>query len=196
MMKNSRGKRNFSDKPVPHDVLLKILEAGGAAHSGIVNGVHIYVMDDPEKRRAIHEICVETEKEWILSQPASIQDRITSAQDYDPGLKFLKKAPLFLIISTRPLDPEIPYAVESAFMTIGYMLVMAKGMGLISAPFAPSILHNKDANRLNSILKLPGGESIQALLPIGYPTSTGKVLAEHPIQNIFHNVYGDKYFTD
>jgi len=196
MMKKNLGKRDFSDTPVPRNLLLKILEAGGTAPSGVSNGAHIYIVDNPEKRRAIHEICVETEELWLKMQPSTIQQRITTARDYDPELTFLRKAPVLLVVSTRPQDPEIPYAVESAFITIGYMLVMAKGVDLISAPFVPSILHNKDAERLNSILKLPHGESIQALLPIGYPTSSADTSGKRPSRNIFHNVYGKKFFTD
>lgn len=196
MMKRNRGNRNFTRQQVPQDILVKILEAGAAAPSGIMNGVLIFVVDAPEKREAIHSICVETEGKWIARQPASVRKRITEAPDFDPELEFLKKSPLLLVVSTRPRDPEVPYAVEAAFMAIGYMLVMAKGMGLTTAPFAPSILHDDDANRLNSILKLPAGESIQALLPMGYPVETGEVRASSVGRNIFHNEYGKNFFPN
>ncbi|HPQ38955.1 MAG TPA: nitroreductase family protein [bacterium] len=196
MMKKNRGNRAFSDESVPPEIVHKILEAGSIAPSGAINGVHIYVVDDSEKRKAFHEICVETEEEWLLSQPPGVQHRITSAPDFDPTLRFLKRAPLLLVVSTRPRDPEIPYAVESAFMAIGYMLVLANGLGLICAPFAPSILHEKDVERLNSILKLPPGETIQALLPIGYPASPEETPPMRPGPNVFHNVYGNTYKTE
>lgn len=196
MMKKNRGNRAFSDQPVPPDILRKILEAGSIAPSGAINGIHIYVVDDSEKRQAIHAICVETEEEWMLSQPAGVQHRITSAPDFDPTLQFLKNAPLLLVVSTRPKDPEVPYAVESTFIAIGYMLVLVNGLGLICAPFAPSILHEKDVVRLNSVIKLPPGETIQALLPIGYPKRPDETPHIRPGPNVFHNVYGIKYFSN
>lgn len=193
-MKKNRGNRHFSDKPVEVDTIIKILEAGCAAPSGAVDGVHIFVVDREEKRHAIHRMCVETEKEWMALQPVSVRERIIQAPDYDPELAFLIKAPLLLVVSTRPRDPEFPYAVESAFITIGYMLVMAQGIGLIAAPFAPSILHETDVNRLNTILKLPPGESIQALLPVGYPEIPMDSDIKWSRRNIFLNEFGKNYF--
>ena len=195
MMKKNRGNKKFTNEPVSRDILVKILEAGAAAPSVVINGVHIYVVDDPAKRVNIHDICVETEKLWVASQPVSVRERITSAPYFDPRLEFLEKAPLLLVVSTRPRDPEIPYAVEAAFMAIGYMLVMAKGLGLTTALFAPSILHEKDADRLNSILELPAGESIQAFLPMGYPCEESEPRVSNAGRNIFHNRFGDKFFT-
>jgi len=194
-MKRNRGNRNYSHRPVPEDSLVKILEAGAAAPSGVVNGVHIYVVDDSEMRQEIHSICVQTEKEWIGDQPTIVQEQITSASDYDPGLEFLNKAPALLVVSTRPQDPEIPYAVEVAFMAIGYMIVMAKGLGLNASPFVPSVLHEKDADRLNSLFNMPVGESIQILLPVGYPASSVNAEKRTAIKNVFHNEYGKKYFS-
>ncbi|MBN1296458.1 nitroreductase family protein [bacterium] len=195
MMKKNRWNRQFSSEKVPAGVVDKILEAGSAAPSGVVNGVHIYVVDAAEKRKAFHQICVETEEEWMLSQPESVQRRITSSPDFDPTLAFLKTAPLLLVISTRPRDPEVPYAVESAFMAVGYMLVMVKGLGLICAPFAPSILHQKDVERLNSILRTPMGESIQVILPIGYAEKPDDLPRDKPAPNVFHNEFGNKYVS-
>lgn len=195
MMKRNRGVRNYSDQPVSRTSLLKILEAGAAAPSGIVNGVHIYVVDAPDKRKQIHSICVETEREWLKTQPQSVQRGIKNAPGFDPELLFLRKAPLLLVVSTRPQDPEIPYAVEAAFMALGYMMVMIKGIGLIASPFAPSVLHEKDADRLNSILEMPDGEAIQALLPIGYPLKTESASRRPFGKNVFHNRYGEKFFS-
>jgi len=195
-MKRNRGNRNFSERKIPDELLIKILEAGSAAPSGAIDGVHIFVVDEQKKRDSIHQICVETEKEWMGSQPLSVQKRIVSSPDHDPSLIFLRKAPLLLVVSTRPGDPEFPYAVESAFIAIGYMLVMANGLALIGMPFAPSILHETDVNRLNSILNLPNGETIQAFLPVGYPSVPSETVSKWTGRNIFHNEFGKKYFQE
>lgn len=193
-MKRNRGVRDFSTRHVPDQVLLKILEAGSAAPCGAIDGVHIFIVDQDKKRDTIHRICVETEKNWMANQPLGVRNQITQSIDYDPGLAFLRSAPVLLVVSARTRDPEFPYAVESAFITIGFMMVMANGLGLVAAPFAPSILHESDANRLNSILNLPVGETIQALLPMGYPNDPAETTIEWKNRNIFHNEFGNKYF--
>ena len=195
-MKRNRGNRNFSDRKVPEQILLKIVEAGNIAPSGAIDGVHIFIVDETTKRDAFHRICVETEKEWMDSQPLSVRKKIVESPDYDSGLNFLRKAPLLLVVTARPRDPEFPYTIESAFITIGFMLVMANGLELIAAPFAPSILHESEVNRLNGILNLPPGETIQAFLPIGYPAVPPEHFPGRTGRNIFHNEFGKKYFPE
>jgi nitroreductase len=195
LMRRNRGNRKFSDRPVRKPILDKILEAGNSAPSGVVEGVHIFVIDSDDKRNDIHRLCVETERVWLSGQPASVRKRITSSPEYDSDLEYILKAPLLLIVSTRPNDPECPYAVEVAFIAIGYMLVMANGMGLIAAPYAPSIMDDVDEKRLNSMLSLPPGECIQALLPIGYPESPSVDIHKGSVRNIFLNEFGTYYFS-
>ncbi len=194
LMKRNRGNRNFSDRSVSKVVLDKILEAGVSAPSGVVDSVHILVVDQIEKRQSIHRICFETERIWLSGQPASVRERIMKSPDFDPTLEYLLKAPVLLVVSTRPNDPESPHAVECAFIALGYMLVMANGLGLITAPYAPSIMDDSDEKQLNAIMKLPPGESIQALLPVGYPEKPVKPIARHTYRNVFFNEYGNNYF--
>lgn len=194
LMKKNRGNRRFSDKPIPEELVVKILEAGSVAPSGPIDGIHIFIIDRKEIRQDIHRICVESERKWMAMQPACVQERIVQGPDYDPNLSFLIEAPLLLAVSTRPRDPELPYAVESAFMTIGYMLVMTKGVGLIAAPYAPSVFHHTEVNRLDEILKLPLGETVQALLPIGYPEIPLDTVHNWSGHNIFLNEYGTRFF--
>lgn len=196
LMKRNRGVRKFSGRRVPEHVLLKILEAGSAAPCGAIDGVHIFIIDRDDKRESIHRICVDTEREWLASQPLSVRQRINASADFDPGLGFLRNAPLLLVVSTRPRDPEFPYAIESAFIAIGFMMVLANGFGLIAAPFAPSILHETDVNRLNSILKLPPGESIQAFLPLGYPAEAPSGAPVFTGRNIYLNEFGNKFVPE
>lgn len=196
LMKKNRGNRRFSDKPISKELVNKILEAGSAAPAGPVDGIHIFVIDKKEKRQDIHRICVDTEQKWMTMQPISVQERIVQGPDYDPNLSFLIDAPLLLAVSTRPRDPELPYAVESAFMAIGYMLVMTKGIGLIATPYAPSVFHHIEVNYLNEILKLPPGETVQALLPIGYPEAPQDTVRKWSGRNVFLNEYGVRFFQD
>ncbi len=194
LMKCRRSVRKFQDRPVPQDIMIKILEAASVAPSGAgVGGTHIIVIDDPDVRRKLRKICDTGEKEWVNSQPASVRERILKLPGYSFQHEYLESAPLLLVVTTRPRDPEVPYAVESAFLAVGYMLVMIEGLGLGTVTYTPSITQEKDSRILNQLLNLPEGEAVQVILPIGYPEKKPTPKLKSGFYNVYHNSFGEKF---
>lgn len=190
LMKSRRGIRQFSTKPIPKEMLHKILEAAISAPSGPgISGTHILVIDDPFKKQALRHICEDGEKHWFESQPKSLQERLSAMSDFSFTLDYLEQAPHLIIVTTRPRDPEIPYAIESAFLAVGFMLVMIEGEELGTMTYTPSLVRDEDFNRLNALLGLPEGETVQAILPVGFPE---KKPGPKPIKE-FKNVYLNKF---
>ncbi len=193
LMKIRKGISDFSSQPVSNSILMKILEAGLSAPSGPSDSTHIIVVNHVELRRQLRLLCEESEKKWFDSLNPSIQKRMTTPRDYTFSLGFIENAPILLVVTTRPMDPEAPYAVESAFLAVGYMLVMLRGLGLESRPHTPSIMTDDDLVRLNGILKIPEGEKIQILLPIGYPIRDPQPMEFKGIYNVYLNFFGESF---
>ncbi|MBN1551919.1 nitroreductase family protein [bacterium] len=192
LMKCRRGVRQFADRAVPEKVLSKILEAAIYAPSG-VGGAHILVVDDQELRKKIRSICEIGERQWVDSQPLSVRERIVAQPNFSYSLEFLETAPALLIVSTRPRDPERPYAVECAFLAVGYMLVMIEGLGLGTITYTPSVTDEKQSKILEELLGLPEGEKIQVILPVGYPESKPKHDTGKAQYSVFHNRFGEPF---
>lgn len=191
LMKSHRGIRNFSSKPVPKKVLKKIVEAGSVAPAGAgIESRHIIVILDAAIRHAIRMTCERGEIKWVESLPPSARERILNTPGFDTSLDYLEKAPILIVITTRPRDPEFPYAVESAFLSLGYMLVMVEGLGLGTITYTPSLVEDSTVAELSSLLKLPMGEAVQVMLPIGYPERDPLV---KPVQKELLNVYQDSF---
>ena len=192
IMKCRRGIREFADRPVESEILEKILEAAISAPSGF-GDAHIFVVDDLEIRRQLYETCETGEREWLESQLPKVQERIKAQPNFHDSPDFLKTAPLLLVVTTRPRDPEMPYAVECAFLSVGYILVMVEGLGLGTTTYTPSLAKETDSEKLNRLLRLPAGENIQVILPIGYPKNKPEPSPGKDFYNVFHNFYGESF---
>jgi nitroreductase len=190
-MKSRRSIREFSDRAISKRLLVKILEAASVAPTGAgVAGTHILVLEDPTIRRKLREICERGERDWVDSQPESVRERLSNLPGFSCTKEYIETAPVFLAVTTRPLDPEIPYAVESAFLAVGYMLVMIEGMGLGTVTYTPSFTRVDDEKLLDELLDLPEGETVQVFLPIGYPKIKRESKPEHGFYNVYHNQFG------
>ena len=100
-----------------------------SAPSGM-GSCHVVVVRDSDIRQQLRIRCEAGEKRWFESQPISVRERLKSQPGYTQSTEFMETAPLLLVVTTRPMDPELPYAVECAFLSVGYMLVMIEGLGL------------------------------------------------------------------
>ncbi len=191
LMKSHRGVRNFSSKPVPRNILQKIIEAGSVAPAGAgIESRHIIVIEDAAIRHAVRTTCEAGEITWVESLPPSARKRILETPGFDTSLDYLEKAPILIVITTRPRDPEFPYAVESAFLSLGYMLVMVEGLGLGTITYTPSLIEDLADAELRRILGLPDGEAVQVMLPVGYPEQDPLM---KPVRKELLNVYQDRF---
>jgi nitroreductase len=170
IMKNRRSIRKYlKDKIVPEEILQKITDAAFYAPSAAnMHGFEIVVVTDQDLKKQIRKICEKGEQSWVFAQPEDVKKSILSLPNFSFQKAFLEEAPILLIISTNSNDPNIPYAVESCWLSIGYILLEIENNGLGSLTYTPSICLTDKRNKLNKVVNLPDSEYIQAILPIGF----------------------------
>jgi len=150
--------RTFSDAPVPSDAVSRILEAARHAPSGVNRqGWHFVVIDEPDLKHRVREVCEEAEREHHESAAESLRCWYAS-QDITPEKPFLEQAPVLIACF---FDPTAPYAIPSVWIAIAHMLLQVTEEGLHSLPYTPS------GAQFSSLLGVPKAFRVAAILPIG-----------------------------
>ncbi|MHA2298256.1 MAG: nitroreductase family protein [Candidatus Hodarchaeales archaeon] len=194
LMKDRRSIRNYTFEPVRKEAIERIISAAYRAPSAArVQGYQIIVVDDPVQKEKIREVCEQGEKNWVFSRPEEIKNTILRLPGFSFQKKFLTEAPVLLVISTAPNKPDIPYAIESCWIAIAYMLLEIENNELGSLTYTPSICLTDQRRRLNDLLDLPGEQVIQAILPIGHYTKTPERMAVDFKYKIHHNRYNTPF---
>lgn len=170
LMKHRRSVRKYlKDKLVAEEILQKITNAAFYAPSAAnMHGFEIVVVTDQDLKKKIREVCEKGERSWVFGQQEDVKESILSLPNFSFQKTFLEEAPILLIVSTDPNNPNMPYAVESCWLSIAYMLLEIENHGLGSLTYTPSICLTDKKDELNKIVNLPESEHIQAILPIGY----------------------------
>ncbi|MHA1913101.1 MAG: nitroreductase family protein [Promethearchaeota archaeon] len=170
LMKNRRSIRKYmKDKMVSDEILQNITNAAFYAPSAAnMHGIEIVVVTEQNLKKKIREICEKGEHSWVFAQPEDVKESILSFPNFSFQKAFLEEAPILIIVSTNPNNPNIPYAVESCWLSIAYILLEIENNGLGSLTYTPSICLTDKKNELNKILNLPEDEYIQTIIPVGY----------------------------
>ena len=157
--------RNFADKPIPPEIIERIVDLTRHAPSaGFTQGQSFIIVTQPDMRKAIADTC--EEGEYVKS-------------GFDP---FISKAPVLLIPCTSELayhrryqeadkvddkGNEIVWPVPYWFMDIGcavmISLLAAIDEGLISA-----LVGSKDLKALRTLLSIPEEVTPVGVIAVGY----------------------------
>jgi nitroreductase len=166
VVRRRRMVRNFTDEPVPDDVIERIVEAGQHAPSaGFSQGVAYVVVTDPATRRAVGEIAGE---EYYV------------ADGFDP---FISGAPVQVVICTservyhdrynepdkkpegeEEIDWPIPYWHTDAGASMMLILLAAVNEGLGTA-----FVGVMEPHRLQALLGIPDDWLPIGVAMIGHP---------------------------
>ena len=167
-----RTVRDFSDKPVPVNVIENIILSASTAPSGSHKQPWTFcVVNNPEIKKQIRLAAELEEKE-------SYQNRMTDEwlKDLQPigtdwRKPFLEIAPYLIIVFKRSYELENEnhkhqnyYVTESCGIACGFLLTAIHNAGLAALTHTPSPM-----NFLSKILKRPENEKPFLLIPVGYP---------------------------
>ncbi|MCI0706681.1 MAG: nitroreductase family protein [Ignavibacteriae bacterium] len=183
-----RTVREFSDKPVPRELLEQFLKTAGSAPSGANRQPwRFVVVTDPEMK---HRIRVEAEKEERESyehrMPQEWLDDL-AALGTDWHKEFLEIAPALIVVFAVNYDLDGGhihknyYVKESVGIATGFLLAAIHHAGLASLTHTPSPM-----DFLQKILNRPENEKPFLLIPVGYPKEAVTVPDIHrkPLQEI------------
>ena len=188
-MNQRRTVRDFSDQPVPKEVIEQLLLTASAAPSGAHKQPWTFcVVTDLELKRKIR---IEAEKEEQESYNNRMSDEWLEdlkALQTDWQKPFLEIAPYLIIVFKKAYD-IMPngskrnnyYVSESVGIATGFLLAAIHHVGLVALTHTPSPM-----NFLTKILNRPENERPFLLLPVGYPATETFVpkLTRKPIEEI------------
>jgi len=190
-MRSRRTVRQFSDQPVPKDIIDTAIRAAGTAPSGANHQPwHFVCIRDPNIKREIR-LAAEAEERAFYDGKAGdnwLQD--IGPLGTDAQKPFLETAPwLIAIFSERyGLDANGSkrknyYISESVGIATGFLISALHTAGLATLTHTPSPM-----KFLNTILKRPANERPFILMVVGYAAPNAKVPRAATIKKSFNEI--------
>jgi iodotyrosine deiodinase len=188
-MRRRRSVRDFSDRPVPRDIVEDCLRAAGTAPSGANKQPwHFVVVSDPAVKRQIRE-AAEAEERAFYSRRAT-QEWLDDLAPLGtgPDKPFLETAPYLIVIfaqkyGLRPDGRQAKhyYVAESVGIATGVLITALHHAGLATLTHTPSPM-----DFLTGILGRPDNERPFLVLVVGYPAEGARVpdIQKKPLDEI------------
>lgn len=178
LMARRRTVRDFSDRPVPRDVIEACLLAAGSAPSGANHQPWFFaVVESPEIKRQIREAAEAEERAFYAEKAPQEWLEALAPLGTDPDKGFLEVAPYLIAIfaqkrgGPRPGDDKKNYYVaESVGLATGLLIAAIHNAGLVSLTHTPAPM-----TFLNSLCGRPASEKPFLLLVVGYPAEGATV---------------------
>ena len=189
-----RAIRYWQDKPVPRELLERVVTAAAKAPSGSNTQPWIFVVvDDADQRAAIGAAL-----RGLFEATEPLQQLIAAGEKSDDKTERLmlkgarafftqlEKAPAIIIpclyqLTSPTQDPSTLLAGSSIYLAVQNLMLAARGLGL--GTVMTTVQTMLDAN-LRSILAIPGDAHPVALVPIGYPDANFGPTTRKPLDEI------------
>lgn len=183
-----RTVREFSDKPIPAEVLENIILSASTAPSGAHKQPWTFcIVTNSEIKKQIREAAEKEEFDSYNGRMPSewLEDLAPLGTDWKKP--FLETAPALIIVFKRSYEfvndkkKNNYYVSESVGIACGYLLEAIHYCGLVALTHTPSPM-----NFLSKVLNRPENEKPYLLVPVGYPLETTMVPDIHrkPIEDI------------
>lgn len=171
-MDKRRTVRDFSDKPIPKEVIENILLTASAAPSGAHKQPWTFcVVSDAEIKKQIRTEAEKEEYESYNGRMSEEWKKDLAPLQTDWQKPFLETAPYLIIVFSRSYEVEANghkhqnyYVKESCGIACGFLLAAIHNAGLVALTHTPSPM-----NFLSKVLKRPANEKAFLVVPLGYP---------------------------
>jgi nitroreductase len=173
-----RTVREFSDKPVPRDVIELALRAAGTAPSGAnLQPWHFVVVSGAQTRKRIREAAEAEEREFYEHRASPEWLKALEPLGTDSDKPFLETAPYLIAVFLQKYSNledggkvKHYYPAESTGLSTGLLITALHRAGLACLTHTPSPM-----KFLNEILDRPLSERPFLLLVTGYPAPDAMV---------------------
>jgi len=177
-LRKRRTVREFSDRPVPREILEQCLLTAGAAPSGANQQPwHFVVVSDPALKKRIREAAEAEEREFYGGRAPDDWLEALSHLGTDEHKPFLEVGPYLIVIfaqnhGVHPDGSKVKhyYVTESVGIATGMLIAALHNAGLVSLTHTPSPM-----GFLNEILGRPSHERPFLILVVGYPKEGARV---------------------
>lgn len=177
-MDKRRSIREFSDRPVPKEVIAQIIRTASTAPSGAHKQPWTFcAISDPQLKKQIREAAEKEEYENYHGRMSDtwLEDLKVFGTDWQKP--YIETVPWIIVVFRKiyELDEEGNkhnnyYVNESVGIATGFLLAAIHQVGLASLTHTPSPM-----NFLSKILNRPANEKPYLLMPIGYPAENAQV---------------------
>lgn len=171
-MRRRRTVRNFSDRPVPVDIIENCIAAAALAPSGANQQPWTFaVVSDPAMKERIHREAEKVEQAFYAKEATRPWVRALAHLGTDAHKPFLKIAPYLIVIfaqrhgyNAQGEKKKHYYVHESVGIATGMLITALHNAGLVSLTYTPAKMAF-----LNRLLSRPANEKPFMILVAGYP---------------------------
>ena len=177
-MQRRRTVRQFSDRPVPREIIEECLLVAGSAPSGAnLQPWHFVVVSDPKVKREIRIAAEQEESEFYHRRAPQEWLDALSVIGTDEHKPFLEAAPYLIVVFGKNHDflpdgrrVKSYYVHELVGIATGFLIAAVHNAGLVSLTHTPSPM-----GFLNTILDISPDEKPFLILVVGYPAENAQV---------------------
>lgn len=170
--------REFSDRPVPRDIIEKCLLAAGTAPSGAnLQPWQFVVVSSTDVKAKIRAAAEEEEREFYNGRAPEEWLAALAPLGTDEHKEFLTIAPYLIAIFAKSYDELADgtrvknyYVTESVGLAAGMLITALHNAGLATLTHTPSPM-----GFLNEVLERPKNERPLILLVVGYPATDAAI---------------------
>lgn len=177
-MEQRRSVRNFSDTPIPREVIQEIIMTASSAPSGAHKQPWTFcAVSNPTLKSQIRKAAEEEEYENYHGRMSEswLEDLAPFGTDWEKP--FLETVPWLIVVFRKVYDLDEQgakhtnyYVNESVGLATGFLLAAIHKAGLISLTHTPSPM-----KFLTELLNRPKNERPFLLIPVGYPNKDAQV---------------------
>lgn len=200
VMRTTFAAREFTDDPLPDDVLSQILDnARFAPSGGNRQGAHVTVVRDPDVRRRLAELgapaarryfaqLLAGENPWNSIDPSGVaHDAIDSTEIPDTFVAPIAKAPVVLVVSVdlgvvAALDQDLDRVGlaggASVYPLVWNILLAARNEGYGGTITTMAIAAE---DQVRQLLGIPEFHAVAAIVPLGRPVRQLTKLRRRPV---------------
>ncbi len=173
-----RSVRDFSDRPVPREVIEYLVRTAATAPSGAHRQPWTFVaVSDPDLKTEIRRAAEEQERRSYEQRMTSEWLAALEPLGVDWHKPFLEIAPWLVVVFQQNLEllesgerRKNYFVTRSVGIAVGLFLAAVHQAGLAALPYTPSPMRF-----LSEILKRPPNEKPFLLIPVGYPAEDCRV---------------------
>lgn len=183
LAKNRRSIRCYKTVSFNISKVLYAIETAIQAPSGANQQPWMFIIiDDPNVKSKIREICERGEKMFYANVRGELK-RWLARMKLTWKKPFLTEAPYLVAVFS---NLKKPYAIQSTWLSIGYLLLALEEKGLASLTYTPP-----NPKEVANILGVPINFALQTIIPVGLPGENKRKEPRKKLHEvIFHNHWG------
>jgi nitroreductase len=159
LAKRRKTVRKFSKNTLDLNRVRIALEVAGQAPSGAnVQPWRFMIITSSHIKKKVRKACEQGEKTFYSHVKGELKDWLLQ-RAFDWKKPFLEEAPILLLVLS---ETRAPYATQSVWVAIGYLLLVLEELGLSTVTYTPS-----DAKALQEVMGIPEEYRIEVVLPLG-----------------------------